>query len=398
MNRWLRRVALTAALLPVAGGLSACSSETEGIREVQDAIQVTRLQPLRFRYTVTTPETGAFQVQGLIEDDFRYKARLLRGSTPVFDEVVNDDAIAVRFADPELLGAYIDDEQRDIADLDTNLAGVNVVSALQAKRWVLDYSGAPSLTDASRATRNRGTDPVFDALGAFAYVEQAMRESFEVHKFSEDDLNPAYRASEDVFPRPERDSGIERYDLRRPFLPPIGQTGAAGDALPSTKHFRKMAIYVKNGQIVRVMERVEVTGRAASDFVGYLAELAREAGVPEEEIEAGKAELEGLNESERSTLLLQVLNQVLEVSGNEPVTIRTMTFDVLDVGDDDIEAALPTDVIEGSLAILVNRGAKQEATASTSGTPGEPPTSRTGDAADEGADAADATDEDDEEQ
>lgn len=359
----VRALALGFALLPILAGLTACSSEDEAIRDVQDAIERTRLQPMRFRYTQSTADEGSFQVQGLIEDDFRYKARLLRGNRPVFDEVVSDDSIAVRFAEPELLGAFIDDAQRDIAELDTNLSGVTVVDALQAKRWVLDPVGAPSLTDVSRATRNQGADPVFDALGVFAYVEQAMREAFEVHEWSADDLNPAYRASEDVFPRPEEDSGITRYDLRRPFLPPIGDTsGAAADALPATKHFRKMAIYVKDGSIIRVMERVEVTGRAGDDFVGYLEKLLAEAGFPDEEIESIDDEFDEMSEIERSNALLQGLNVGLEASGNTPIAVRTMTLEVLDLGADDVTAELPTDVIEGSLAILQNRGAKTEAT------------------------------------
>ena len=369
MRRVLRHVALGLALLPIATGLAACSSEEEAIKEVQAAIEATRLQALRFRYTQSTPEEGAFQVQGLIEDDFRYKARLLRGQTPVFDEVVNDDAIAVRFVEPELLGAFIDESQRDLADLDTDLSGVTVVDALQAKRWVLDPVGAPSLTDASRATRNQGADPVFDALGVFAYVEQAMREAFEVHEWSKDDLNPAYRASEDVFPRPDEDSGIKRYDLRRPFLPPIGATsGAASDALPATKHFRKMAIYVKDGVIIRVMERVEVTGRAGDDFVGYLKDLLEEAGVPDDTIDEIDDELEGMSEVERSNALLGGLNVGLEATGNTPVAIRTMTLELLDIGAENVEAELPTDVIEGSLAILQNRGAKTEASNASGGT------------------------------
>ena len=366
MRRW-RRLALAAVLLPAITSIAACGEEESGLREVEAALDATRLLPNRFVYTVSTPEDGSFQVQGLVEDDFRYKARLLRGSTTVFDEVVNDDAIAVRFADPELLGAYIDDAQRDVAELDTNLSGVTVVDALQAKRWVLDAAGAPSLTDQTRAARNQGKDPVFDALGIYAYVEQAMAESYEVHEWSADDLSPAYRSSEDVFPRPSEGSGVSRYDLVRPFLPPIGATGGASDDLPAAKHFRKMAIYVKDGLIIRVMERIESTGRAGDDLVDYLRKLGEEVGLPEELLEEQVDALDDLDDKQRSDAMLGLLSEIAESAGGSPIPRRVMTFDLVDVGDDDIEAALPADTIEGSLAILVNRGAKTEATTAGGG-------------------------------
>lgn len=369
-TRRLLKVALASVALVPA--LAACSSEKTGFDEVQEAIDASRLEPARFVYTVSTPEDGSFQVQGLVEDDFRYKARLFRGEEAVFDEVVRDDAIAVRFIAPSLLGAFIDNEQRDRAELDTDLRGVNVVDALSAKRWVLDPAGAPSPTDPSRAVRNIGKDPVFDALGLFAYVEQAMNEAEEVHRWSSDDLNPAYRASEDVFPRPDEDSGVERFDLRREGLPPIAvTTGAADDDRPATKHFRKMAIYVKDGRILRVMERVEVTGTAGDDFVDYLTEFAEQVGVPEEEIESQRRVLEGMSEKERSDTLLSTLNLILDGTGAAPVAVRTMTFDLRDIGEEGIEATLPNDVIKGSLAILLNRGEKIEAS-TASGSPAAP--------------------------
>jgi hypothetical protein len=70
-RRW-RRLALAASLLPVVAGLAACGEEETGLREVQAALEATRLLPNRFVYTVSTPDDGSFQVQGLVEDDFRF--------------------------------------------------------------------------------------------------------------------------------------------------------------------------------------------------------------------------------------------------------------------------------------------------------------------------------------
>ena len=373
MKRRTRLIVLLIAVL--ATTLTGCAKEKTGEKEVKAAINATHVQPLRFVYTVSSPD-AAYQVDGLVEDDFRYKARLMKDSRPVLDEIVNDDAIAVRFAQPSLLGAFIDDTQRGTADLDTNLAGVNVIDVLQAKRWVLDRKGAPVLTDAARSINNVNKDPVFDALGVLSYVEQSMSEAFEVHRWDPDDLNPAYRASEDVFPQPTKSSGVKRFDLRRPFLPPIGvTTGTAADSFPQTKNFRKMAIYVKDNRIIRVMERVELTGKAGDDFVSYLKRYLKSAGADESIVKSFDDQVKGLNDRQRSDFLLTALNVGLEASGQKPIAIRTMTLDLRDVGATGITATLPSDTIEGSLAILLNRGKKIEA-ANASGTPTAPAASQ----------------------
>lgn len=377
-----RRRRLALVLCAVVALTAACAKETTGTKEVRAAINATRLDPHRFSYSVLSLDSS-YQVHGLVEDDFRYKARLVTGSEPVLDEVVNDDAIAVRFAQPALLGTFIDDSQRQVAELDTTLNGVTVLDVLKAKRWVLDPAGAPSLTDASRTLRNQGKDPIFDALGVFDYVEQAMAEAVEVHEWDADDLNPAYRASEDVFPQPAEDSGVQRFDLRRPFLPPVGaNSGSSADSSLATKHFRKMAIYVKNGRVIRVMERVELTGKAAEDFVGYVKQVLKDAGFDKRDIEAFEDSLDGLNERQRSDVLLRTVNEGLKAAGQPPIIIRTMTMDLRDIGEDGIAATLPDDTIEGSLGILLNRGAKVEA-ANASGSPTAPATSQSAASGDE---------------
>jgi hypothetical protein len=363
------RAAVLAAV--VATSLTGCAKEKTGAKEVNAAINATRLQPLRFVYSVSKPKES-FQVQGLVEDDFRYKARLVRDQSPVFDEVVNDDAIAVRFAEPRALGAFIDDNQRESADLDTDLPGVNVINVLQAKRWVLDPVGAPSLTSAARSGRDLDKDPVFDALGVLSYVQQAMAEALEVHRWDKDDLNPAYRASEDVFPQPTKASGVRRYDLRRPNLPAIGGTGSsATDSVPQIKHFRKMAIYVKDNRIIRVMERIEITGKAGDDFVSYIKRFAKQAGATDSEVKKGLEQIKGMNDKQRSDLLLSIVSAILTATGQPPITSRIMSVDLRDIGDSSISASLPTDTIKGSLAILLNRGKKIEAN-NASGSPTAP--------------------------
>ena len=372
----IARVAVLAAV--VALSLTGCAKEKTGTKEVEKAIQATRLQPLRFVYSVSTPKSSV-QVQGLVEDDFRYKARLIRNETPVMDEIANDDALAVRFAQPDDIGAMVDDTQRSTADLKTDVAGVNVIDVLRARRWVLDPVGAPSLTSQARSGRDLDKDPVFDALGVLSYVEQAMKESVDVHKWDKDDLNPAYRASEDVFPQPSKASGVTRYDLRRPTLPALGGGGgsSAVDSVPQLKHFRKMAIYIKDDHIIRVMERIEITGKAGDDFVGYLKRFSKQAGATDAQVKQGFAELNKLSDKQRSDLLLSIVSEILQGTGQPPIAPRVMSIDLRDIGDRSIKATLPTDTIKGSLGILLNRGKKIEA-ANASGSPTAPATSSSG--------------------
>ena len=172
------------------------------------------------------------------------------------------------------------------------------------------------------------------------------------------------------------ESGVKRFDLRRPFLPPVGSsTGSAADSFLATKHFRKMAIYVKDDRIIRVMERVELTGKAAEDFVGYVKQVLKDVGFGKKDLDAFEDSLQGLNEKQRSDLLLATVNEGLDAAGQPPIIIRTMTFDLQDIGDEDIAATLPGETIEGSLGILLNRGAKTEA-ATASGSPTAPATSQ----------------------
>ena len=202
-----------------------------------------------------------------------------------------------------------------------------------------------------------------------------MSESFEVHRWDPHDLNPAYRATEDVFPQPSKASGVARYDLRRPFLPPIGlTTGTASDSFPQTKNFRKMAIYVKDNRIIRVMERVELTGKAGDDFIAYLKRYLKSAGADSKLLKGVDKQVADMTDRQRSDFLLSALNEGLESAGQEPIAIRTMTFDLRDIGAKGITASLPTDTIEGSLAILLNRGKKVEA-ATASGAPTAPSSS-----------------------
>ena len=335
-----------------AGATSACGDRDDAIDTVRAAVRATEALPGRFVYAVDTA-TEQTTVRGLVEDDFRFKARVSFNGNDGFDEVVSDDILAVRFIDTNRLDDYIAKDRLGSADVSTELQGVTALDALRSRRWVVDASGAPAVTGSDDREERAAPDPVVEALGALAYVDRALGEALEIERFDPDDLSPVYPQSEDVFPRPENGSGVDRYDLRRPFLPSPSQQISGGDSRgPTAQHFRKMAVYVKDGRVIQVREAIEARGKQAEDLVGYLRTLMREARAPAR-FSQRLDELVRTTPRDRLGLeLMQFLNSMLETFGQDPIPIRVMTLDLTDVGDD-VKVDLPqTDVVRGRLAVL----------------------------------------------
>jgi hypothetical protein len=358
LRRPVRALVVVLAALLVA---PACGKADRVDKEMLGYIRATKRLPFSYVYSESTDKRKV-EVQGLFEDDFRYKARVLVNGQQTLDQVVNDDAIAVRFVDPGSIGDFLDKDLAAPPDTKTNLDGVSIVDALRSRRWVVDRAGAPSLLSGARDLGNLGVDPVSDSLVVWDYVHRSINEAASVQKYSEDSLDPAYKRTEDPFPAPEDGSGVTRYDLRRPRLPqPGASSGAARDALPATRHFRKMAIYVKDGHVIRILERVELSGVAVGDFKGYLKTVLKANDTPQQYIDEFEQAVEKKAPAERGAFLLDGLNRVLAFAGAEPVAIRSMSFDLRKIGDKSIHVVMPGDqTIEGSLAVLVNRGRKPQ--------------------------------------
>jgi hypothetical protein len=359
----------------VAMVLPACGQRDEGIRELRAAIARTNRLPQRFVYSVRTP-TGATEVRGLVEDDFRFKARVSFNGTPAYDEVVDDDVLAVRFIDPARIQPFVDKQHR--GDLPTDREGVTVLDALRSRRWVLDGGGAPAVTAAAAVVpkgraATRVVDPVLEARSVLTYVGQAGTESFEVKRFDPDTLSPVYNSSEDTFPRPAQGSGVIRYDFRRPFLPAVSSAGAGGpggeESFPEAKHFRRMAVYVKDGIIIQVRENIDLRGKSLDDFIKYQRAFIREAKLPARVRQQYELLVRETPRDELSTKLLLFLNTTLEQAGIDPIPVRQMVFDLRDAGEP-IQVALPEgEIITGSLEQLTISGrAETETTAGSSAT------------------------------
>lgn len=351
----LFRLMSALALLAVIG--AACAKKDSDSEEVRVLLDETLLEAHRFLYTETTPDGTVTTVQGIVEDDFRYQARMLRDGDPILDRVVSDDTVAVRFIEPKTLAQFVDKDMSGLVETDTDLEGVTVFDALQARRWVVDQGGAPPQLVSVDAASDPGVDPVFDALRQIDRARQAtLATAVGFVEYSEDSIGLVYRADEDPFPIPESGSGVKRFDLVQPPFPSASE--AENGRLPGEGVFRKMVVYVKDGRVIRVMEDIGLTPSRLDDFRDYMLRLVA-TGAPENVRAGFEATVESTQGAALGQFLLDGLNTFRELQGDPPVRFRTTSYELLDIGDDSLTVDLPTDdVIAGDLAVLINLGVK----------------------------------------
>lgn len=249
MNVTGRRTRTLLLIVLLAGLLSACQEEEQVRDEVLGYVRNTEKIDREFLYEAEQEGTTA-QVRGKIEDSLRYQGTLSRDGQEVMEQVVDDDALAVRVINPAL-----------VPSLAAGTAPTSriILETLTTGQWVVDPSGAPPMRVTGGAAVT-GSDPVQDAVNIFRYVRAAIGSAREVKKWREDDIDPAYRPSEETFPPADQKKGIKRFDLVRLPLQVAGL--GAFDQLPQTAHFRKMAIYVKGDRIVKILEDIDIDGHA----------------------------------------------------------------------------------------------------------------------------------------
>jgi hypothetical protein len=340
----LRRVGGALAAVVVLGVAPACADREDPRDVVRDALRAT--DRLSYRYVYEERAEGEkIRVDGLVEDDFRYQARLFVDDRATYDEVVSDDSVAARLLDrarlPQLVrpdAATTSEEQRVAA------------TALQQQRWVRDRSGAPFLVPTGREERKVGEDPVIDSLTLFRYVELAMGEAAGVYFFNEESIE--YKPKEDPFPRPKRRSGVKRYDFERGALPRAEDARASGQnqRVPGASQFRKMAIYIKDGRVIEIREAFDIA-TLLDDIIDLY------------EIKFPK----GTTTAQAIDSVVKAMNQVRRGQGLDPIRPRTMVYKLSQLGRKQ-EVQFPTDVVDGSLSILRNRGrVEQRSTAGGGG-------------------------------
>src|SRR5581483_6119823 len=335
VKRSWSRVGLCGVLVAATLGLAACNGATDAEKRLRTALRNTEKLSNTFLYTETVHDTAGdheTDVRGLVEDDFRYKARLSEDGKPVLDEVVSDDALAVRFLDPARMSRFL-----------RKPAVTGPAAALLAtRRWVLDPAGAPAEFATAGTDRTLGHDPIADARNVFAYVEQAMNEAARVVEFNPESLE--YRKDEDPFPAPAKHSGVTRYDLVRPNLPKASQTGGGPNQVtPDARHFRKLSVYVKDKRVIKVVEKIDVESRLKD-----LSEIY-DTRFP---TDRSKAEL--------AVVAVEALNAIRTGQGQDPIRLRDMEFAVKDLGSD-VKVDLPADTTKASLGLLENRGRPADA-------------------------------------
>ena len=305
----------------------ACKKEEDKKDELKRALDTTLRLSREFAYLDQEGSTR-IQVVGVVEDDFRHKARLSVDGAPVLDEVASDDALAMRFLDPQALGSFL--TTGAAAPAAPASGGIGVVDALRTRRWVLDPEGAPDLKGTAGDVRVAGDDPVFDALTVPEYVRRAIDASIQVKLYSRDDFDPVYKAQEDPFPQPPQESKTRRYDLRPPPLPRA--QGGGNQQVPSLANFRKMAVYVRDGRIVQVLERIDL----ASKLDEVVAALNLPADATAEQV-------------------VRAINAVRRGQGSDSIRLRSMRLEFSELGRP-TSVALPGDAVRGSLTVIKHRG------------------------------------------
>jgi hypothetical protein len=346
MSMRRRSIGLVVVLIVIALGTASCKREKDKKLEVKAAIDRTERLSRKFAYADTST-AARIQVVGLVEDDFRFKAGLTINGQQVDEEVASDDAYATRFSDPSVLPLFLatagggvvstlPSTQTSAGTSASDLAPPAVVlQALSTRHWVLDPTGAPQILGGVGGTQNRiqGQDPVVDGLTVLEYVRQAVDRAEVVRKYSEDTLEPVYKSSEDPFPKPKKHSPTVRYDLKPPSLPRAQQTGGtANQATPETAHFRKMVVYVRDGRVVQVQERIEIGSKLRDLVAGF--KLPKNTTAEE---------------------AIRAINVVRAGQGNDIIRLHRMTVEFKDLGQP-LKVDLPTDVITGRLNVLRNRG------------------------------------------
>ena len=342
-----KRVVAFVAIVGVLASGPACAKKNEDKLHLQRLLETSAHEEGVYRYSDTTPRSvfapGALaQVRGLIEDDFRYKARLTVDGQDALDEVVNDDALAVRFLDP----SYVDDfTSKSGGDAQTR-------AALAARYWVTDLTGAPSIGDAAVVDRTIGVDPIVDSLSVIDYANNAVAASKFVFKWNAERLD--YRPKEDPFPRPAKGSGVTRWDLEPPDFPRADslQSSTGSNNLPRAEHFRKMAIYVKQGRVVQIREQLAAKYDLLNRFKNYMLQFTEKAGKKQAAFIRDQ-----LKQIEDKPDLLEAalnfaLNQILKTSGEDALRFHTMVYEFTPATNVHADLPFGPDVKAGALSFF----------------------------------------------
>ncbi|MCA1839930.1 MAG: hypothetical protein ABR507_04205 [Actinomycetota bacterium] len=253
-----RRALAALISLMMLSGAAACTQASKERLNVLRFIDTTERLTRDFIYTHKGVSGPRVVIEGKVEDGLRFEEVLRIGQTDLMDQIVDDDAVALRLMAADSLPGL------------ATAVNPTVAGSLRQGQWVIDPSGAPSFRKPSVDSTNDeiGKDPLRDAIDYLNYVRSAVNVAADVKIYQSEDIDPAYKVIEDHFPKPKVKQGERRYDLIRPGLPRFSGAQSAGGGQANSaqiQNFRKMAIFVKNGVIEKILEEIDVVGH--KDFV-----------------------------------------------------------------------------------------------------------------------------------
>lgn len=296
-------------LILTAGCLlgAACTGASDDAEELRQIAETSRTEPRTFMF-VEASEERSYEIRGELDDDLRYRMTLTFEGEGLLEQVVSDDALAVRLLDPERAGAIAN-----------TLGHPSVDAALREGRWVIDPSGAPPLLRTDIGVEQELEDPFLEALGSLQFVTRAMSDARQVTEFTLENIE--YRPSLDPWVYPDTEAGEVRYDLLRPILPKREDQLQAGQGDVGVGHFRKLSVFAREERIMRVCSLVDIEGH--EDFV------------------------EARGRGETDSFLIQLERRVLEGDTPTPVREREVlaTFSYTDA----VEVSLPSEAHTGKL-------------------------------------------------
>jgi hypothetical protein len=357
----MRRQALAFTLVVLVLLGSACTGTRNQDREaLEAALFATSVLARQFTYTDESASTTT-TVTGTVADDFRYSVSASVGGKGVASEIVVDESRALQVSDPGLLQQMVvtnvlppapitaaspsptpaASPANSPAPVTPTTPAVAIPSALKAGQWVVDPAGASRLGQLNGVKYLTGQDPLYDSLTTLDYVRAAIGGAQSVVKFNPEDLN--YRPKLDPFPRPP--AGVTRYDVLIQHIQPIDPNAVSVSFLPGTTNFRLMAVYVKEGRVTSIREKIDVAAiladpslHAGPRLQDYHIQFDTTASLPTQ-----------------ADQVLSQLNSVRTRAGQDPIRLRSMDTEFTSLGGA-YAVALPNGAATGDLSGVGNHG------------------------------------------
>ena len=297
-------VCLCLILLAACGRSEAQSIEPE---DLDDFARNTALSPREFTFTRQSGE-NTLQIDGYIQDDYRYEAQVLFNDQLVYEEKVIDDTRFLRVENPQLL-----EPLRTFRLLEqftpTTLPQVGTLSGLDlatedvlaTEQWAVDPTGAPEEFKSEDAPT--GTLDASEVWRRVRFLESLPSiiggdEGGRVREWNPDDTN--YLPSKDKFPPTDTgrfsDRFVEKFvkdGVRFDISPDVFDPASIPTGIRDIERFfLYTSVWAKDGQITRVGRAFELPdpddpayedfyeplqsgtiGEAAKSFLSLLKEI-----------------------------------------------------------------------------------------------------------------------------